>query len=578
MPFSGASFFTAHASLFILNPPMRFSKRFTLLASSAIIAGGIGFFSFKNDDRFFEIARNLDIYATLFKELNLYYVDEVNPNRMVKTSIDAMLKALDPYTNFFAEDEIEDYMTMTTGRYNGIGALIGHRQDKNIVLMVYEGTPAEKSGLRIGDEVVKIDGVDITRKDRDGGPLDPGKLLKGQNNTAVKLTVMRYGQKAPVELSVVRDVVKMTNVPYYGMISEDVGYIDLKDFTATASREVRSAFQELKTKGMKKLILDVRENPGGLLNMAIDISNIFIPKDSEVVTTKGKVTEWNKTYTAMNPPMDLEMPMIVLANSHSASAAEIVSGVIQDYDRGVLVGQRTYGKGLVQTTRELSFNTKLKITTAKYYIPSGRCIQAIDYSHRNPDGSVGKIPDSLKTAFKTKAGRTVYDGGGVLPDVIVESLPPAPVALSLTNKGLIFDYAVKYHYDHPTIKPAREFRLTDAEYAEFAKWLSNKEYDYTTQVEKDLGTLEASAKKEKYFDQIQDQLKSLKTKMSHSKDADLNTFKTELKTLLEQEIAGHYYLQRGIKEASFATDPEMKAALDLFKDMGRYNTILKGSK
>ena len=557
---------------------MRFSKRFTLLASSALIAGGIGFFSFKTDDRFFEIARNLDIYATLFKELNLYYVDEVNPNRMVKTSIDAMLKALDPYTNFFAEDEIEDYMTMTTGRYNGIGALIGHRQDKNIVLMVYEGTPAEKSGLRIGDEVVKIDGVDITRKDRDGGPIDPGKLLKGQNNTAVKLTVMRYGQKAPVELSVVRDVVKMTNVPYYGMISEDVGYIDLKDFTATASREVRSAFQELKTKGMKKLILDVRENPGGLLNMAIDISNIFIPKDSEVVTTKGKVTEWNKTYTAMNPPMDLEMPMIVLANSHSASAAEIVSGVIQDYDRGVLVGQRTYGKGLVQTTRELSFNTKLKITTAKYYIPSGRCIQAIDYSHRNPDGSVGKIPDSLKTAFKTKAGRTVYDGGGVLPDVIVEALPPAPVALSLTNKGLIFDYAVKYHFDHPTIKPAREFRLTDAEYAEFAKWLSNKDYDYTTQVEKDLGTLEASAKKEKYFDQIQDQLKSLKTKMSHSKDADLNTFKPELKTLLEQEIAGHYYLQRGIKEASFATDPEMKAALDLFKDMGRYNTILKGSK
>ncbi|WP_018622938.1 S41 family peptidase [Spirosoma luteum] len=557
---------------------MRFSKRFTLLASSALIAGGIGFFSFKNDDRFFEIARNLDIYATLFKELNLYYVDEVNPNRMVKTSIDAMLKALDPYTNFFAEDEIEDYMTMTTGRYNGIGALIGHRQDKNIVLMVYEGTPAEKSGLRIGDEVVKIDGVDITRKDRDGGPMDPGKLLKGQNNTAVKITVMRYGQKAPVELSVVRDVVKMTNVPYYGMISEDVGYIDLKDFTATASREVRSAFQELKTKGMKKLILDVRENPGGLLNMAIDISNIFIPKDSEVVTTKGKVTEWNKTYTAINPPMDLEMPMIVLANSHSASAAEIVSGVIQDYDRGVLVGQRTYGKGLVQTTRELSFNTKLKITTAKYYIPSGRCIQAIDYSHRNPDGSVGKIPDSLKTAFKTKAGRTVYDGGGVLPDVLVEALPPVPVALSLTNKGLIFDYAVKYHYDHPTIKPAREFRLTDAEYAEFTKWLSDKEYDYTTQVEKDLGTLEASAKKEKYFDQIQDQLKSLKTKMSHSKDADLNTFKTELKTLLEQEIAGHYYLQRGIKEASFATDPEMKAALNLFKDMGRYSTILKGTK
>lgn len=558
---------------------MRFPKRLTLLASSVLVAGGIGFFSFKTDDRFFEIARNLDIYASLFKELNLYYVDEVNPNRMVKTSIDGMLKALDPYTNFFAEDEIEDYMTMTTGRYNGIGALIGQRQSKSLVLMIYEGTPAEKSGLRIGDEILKIDGVDLkTRKDRDGASFDTGKLLKGQNNTAVKLTVQRYGQKDPVELSVVRDVVKMTNVPYYGMISDEVGYIDLKDFTGTASREVRSAFGELKGKGMKKLVLDVRENPGGLLNMAIDICNTFIPKDSEVVTTKGKVTEWNKTYTALSSPLDLEIPIIVLTNSHSASAAEIVSGVIQDYDRGVLVGQRTYGKGLVQTTRELSFNTKLKITTAKYYIPSGRCIQAIDYSHRNPDGSVGKIADSLKTAFKTKAGRVVYDGGGVLPDVVLEAPTPTPIALSLTNKGLIFDYAVKYRYEHPSIKPAREFRLTDAEYADFVKWSNDKEYDYTTQVEKDLGTLEASAKKEKYFGLIQDQLKALKTKVSHSKDADMITFKSEVKTLLEQEIAGHYYLQKGLKEASFATDPELKAALALFNDMARYSSILKGAK
>ncbi|MCK8491357.1 S41 family peptidase [Spirosoma sp. RP8] len=549
-------------------------KHWKTLALAGALAGSVSLVAMKTDDRFFEIARNLDIYATLFKELNMYYVDEINPNRMVKTSIDGMLKALDPYTNFFAEDEIEDYMTMTTGRYNGIGALIGQRQNKSIVLMVYEGTPAEKAGLQIGDEILKIDGISIAnRKDA-----DPGKLLKGQNNTSVKLTIQRYGQKSPQDLTVNRDVVKMTNVPYYGMISEDVGYIDLKDFTATASREVRTAFQELKGKGMKKLVLDVRENPGGLLNMAIDICNIFIPKDSEVVTTKGKVTEWNKTYTALNPPLDLEVPIIVLTNSRSASAAEIVSGVIQDYDRGVLVGQRTYGKGLVQTTRELSFNTKLKITTAKYYIPSGRCIQAIDYSHRNPDGSVGKIPDSLKTAFKTKAGRVVYDGGGVLPDVVVEAQTPTPIALSLTNKGLIFDYAVKYRHEHPSIKPAREFHLTDAEYADFVKWASDKEYDYTTQVEKDLGTLEASAKKEKYFDQIQDQLKALKTKVSHSKDADMMTFKTELRTLLEQEIAGHYYLQKGLKEASFATDPELKAALALFKDMSRYTATLKGTK
>lgn len=547
-------------------------KRLTVALGATLLAGSLGFYSFRNDDRFFEIARNLDIYATLFKELNLYYVDELNPNRMVKSSIDAMLKSLDPYTNFFAEDEIEDYMTMTTGRYNGIGALIGSRQGRSIVMMIYEGTPAEKSGLQIGDEIIKIDGVDIkTRREADSD-----KLLRGQTNTAVKLTVKRFGNNAPLDLNVTRDVVKMTNVPYYGMITSDVGYIDLKDFTGTASREVRNAFTELKGKGMKKLVLDVRENPGGLLNMAIDIANIWLPRESEIVTTKGKVTEWNKTYTALNPPLDLEIPIVVLTNSRSASAAEIVSGVIQDYDRGVLVGQLTYGKGLVQTTRELSYNTKLKITTAKYYIPSGRCIQAIDYSHRNPDGSVGKIPDSLKTAFKTKAGRPVYDGGGVTPDVPVEAVLPAPIAISLTNKGLIFDYAVKYHHDHPTIKPAREFHLTDAEYQEFVSWLKDKDYDYTTQVEKELSTLEASAKKEKSFNQIEDQLKALRTKLSHSKDVDLATFKGELKTLLEQEIVGHYYLQKGMKEASFSTDPEIKAALDVFKDMNRYQSILKG--
>ncbi len=551
---------------------MFMKKSVKALALAGLVAGGASLAAFKTDDRFFEIARNLDIYATLFRELNMYYVDEVNPNRMVKTSIDAMLKALDPYTNFYAEEEIEDYRTMTTGRYNGIGALVGARQGKSVVMMIYEGTPAEKSGLRIGDEILKIDGVEVRNRPDDD---NTDKLLRGQNGTAVKLSVRRYGEKDLLTIPVTRDVVKMTNVPYSGMINDEVGYIDLKDFTATAAREVRQAVIDLKAKGMKKLILDVRENPGGLLNMAIDISNLFIPKDSEVVTTKGKVQEWNKTYTAMAPPLDLELPIVVLCNSRSASAAEIVSGVIQDYDRGVLIGQRTYGKGLVQTTRDLSFNTKMKITTAKYYIPSGRCIQAIDYSHRNLDGSVGKIADSLKTAFKTKNGRVVYDGGGVLPDVITEAGNPTPIALSLGNKGLIFDYAVKYRHDHPQIKPAREFRLTDAEYQDFVSWLKDKEYDYTTQVEKDLSNLEASAKKEKYFDLIKDQLKALQTKVSHSKEADLMTFKPELKPMLEQEITGHYYLQKGIKESSFNNDPEMKAALDLFKDMNRYQSILK---
>lgn len=538
---------------------------------AAPVVGGLAFVSFRQDDRLFEIARNLDIYATLFKELNAYYVDEINPNLLIKTSIDNMLRSLDPYTVYYAEDDIEDYMTMTTGKYNGIGAMVNSADGKHTVMMVYEDTPAQKAGLQLGDEITKINDIDLsTRED-----FDTGKLLKGQTQTAVKLTVKRYGNTKPLEITLNRDIVKVTNVPYYGMLNEEVGYIDLKDFTASASREVRNAFQELKGKGMKSVVLDLRDNPGGLLNMAIEISNIFIPKGEEVVSTKGKVSEWNKTYTAYNPALDTEIPVVVLTNNRSASAAEIVSGVIQDYDRGVLIGQRTYGKGLVQTTRDLSFNTKMKITTAKYYIPSGRCIQAIDYSHRNDDGSVGKIPDSLMTEFKTKNGRVVFDGGGILPDIITEKESYSPLAVSLGRNRLFFDYAVKYHFEHPTIKPAKEFQLSDADYAAFTKWLGDKEYDYTTQVERDLKDLEASAKKEKSLEVIEDQLKALKSKLSHSKDNDLQIFKPEIKKILEEEIIKHYYLEKGMREASFDEDPEVKAALALFKDPARYGHILK---
>lgn len=549
-------------------------KHLRKLTVAVVCVVGLGFFAFRNDERFFEIARNLDIYATLFKELNRYYVDEINPNRLTKMSIESMLKNLDPYTNFYAEDEIEDYRTMTTGQYTGIGAVITTNKGKNIIYSILEGSPAEKSGLHIGDEIIKIDGVDLTtRKDA-----NPDKLMKGQANSIVKLAVRRVGSKDPIEVSVTREFVKTGNVPYYGMLSDEVGYIDLKDFNQTAAREVKTALVELKGKGMKKLVLDVRENPGGLLDQAVLICNLFIPKDAEVVSNRGKVTEWNKTYTAPMAPVDTEMPMVVLVNGRSASASEIVSGVIQDYDRGVLIGQRTYGKGLVQTTRDLSYNTKLKVTVAKYYIPSGRCIQAIDYSHRNADGSVGKVPDSLKVAFKTRNGRVVYDGGGVEPDVATELANRTPIINSLNSKGLIFDYTLQYRATHPTIKTAKEFELSDADYQAFVTWLKDKEYDYTTQVEKDLGELEASAKKEKYFDVIQEQFKALKTKLTHSKDSDLMMFKKDIKQLLEREIVSHYYLQKGEREFVFRTDAEVKAALDLFKDMPRYDKILKGQK
>ncbi len=547
-------------------------KSYKKLSIAAILVVGIGLFSFKHEERFFEIARNLDIYATLYKELNRYYVDEINPNQLMKKSIDAMLKNLDPYTNFYAEDEIEDYRTMTTGQYTGIGAVISTVKDQHIIFSIIEGSPAQKADLHIGDEILKIDGIDIkNRKDA-----NPDKLMKGQAGSSVKLTVGRVGQAKPLDVVVGREFVKTGNVPYHGMISDEVGYILLTDFTQTAAREVKAAFVELKGKGMKKLVLDVRENPGGLLDQSVAICNIFVPKDAEIVSTRGKISEWNKVYNAPMGATDTEMPMIVLTNSRSASAAEIVSGVMQDYDRAVLIGQRTYGKGLVQTTRPLSYNTQLKVTTAKYYIPSGRCIQAIDYSHRNADGSVGKMPDSLKTAFKTKNGRVVYDGGGVDPDVHTDTENRAPITISLISKGLLFDYCLKYRAEHPTVKPAKEFVLTGTDYQNFVAWLKTKEYDYTTQVEKDLKTLETSAKKEKYLDGIQDQLSALKSKLSHSKESDLMTFKKEIKQNLERELMGHYYLQKGEREYQFQYDVEINSALGLFKDMARYNQILKG--
>lgn len=529
-------------------------------------------FAFKEaNDRYFEIQKNLDIFATLFKEVNMFYVDEVNPNTLMKTGIDAMLNSLDPYTNYIPEDEIEDYRTMTTGQYGGIGALVGSREGKTLILMPYEGFPANDAGLKIGDEILKIDGIELKEKTTS----QVSKLLKGQSGTKVRLEIKSYGNQVSREVQIARENIKIDNVPYYGMADAEVGYLQLTDFTNGAAREVKEAIEKLKAQGAKKIILDLRGNPGGLLSEAVNISNLFIPRDVEVVSTKGKIAEWNKTYRSLNQPFDTETPIVVLTNGRSASAAEIVSGVIQDYDRGVLIGQKTFGKGLVQATRPLSYNAQLKVTTAKYYIPSGRCIQALDYSNRKEDGTVSKFADSLKTAFKTKNGRIVYDGAGVDPDINVEAKKYSAITQSLRNKNLLFDFATDYHHRNPTIKTAKEFQLTDAEYLEFIKWVKGKDYDYTTQVEKSLKELEQKAKDEKYYTSIEAQLKSLEMKISHNKDSDLMTFKDEIKALLEAEIASRYYLEKGQIEANFRYDAELQAALSLLKDMSKYNKILK---
>jgi len=522
-------------------------------------------------DDYFEISRNMDIFATLFRELNIYYVDETKPGDLIKKGIDSMLESLDPYTNYIPESEVEDYRFMTTGQYGGIGALIGQKGDNVVITDPYEGFPAQKADLRAGDVILEIDGKSIKGKKYD----EISKILKGQPKTPVKLLIKRTGENANIEKTIMRDEIKINSVPYFGMLDSEIGYIRLTGFTDNAGNEVKDALMELKTKhNLKSLVLDLRGNPGGLLNEAVNITNIFVDKGVEVVTTKGKVKEWDKAYKALNTPVDTEIPLVVLVNSGSASASEIVSGSIQDLDRGIVIGQRTFGKGLVQTTRPLSYNSQLKVTTAKYYIPSGRCIQALDYTHRNEDGSVGKIPDSLVTEFKTKSGRLVYDGGGVAPDFATEPEYLSNIAQSLLTKQLIFDYATLYRIKHPSIAPAKSFRITETEFNDFVSWLSDKEYDYVTRSEKSLEELKEVAIKEKYYDGLKDQFDSFKKSMMHDKNEDLVKNKNEIMQLLQDEIASRYYFQKGRVEASFDYDPEILKAQEALKNTDVFTSIM----
>ncbi|MDB5267310.1 MAG: peptidase [Hymenobacter sp.] len=543
-----------------------------LLAALALSTLGlVSFRAASDNERYFEIAKNLDIFATLFKEVNTYYVDEVTPAKLVKTGIDAMLRSLDPYTNYIPEDDIEDFRTMTTGQYGGIGASVVKRNGKTVVQSAYEGYPAQKAGLLPGDEILDINGVVVDKKTNS----DISKLLKGQANSMVKLMVTRYGQDKPIQIDITRDKIQVDNVPYTGMISGDVGYFQLGSFTVDAGKEVRAAVTKLKEQGAKKIVFDIRDNPGGLLNEAVNISNLFIDKGLDVVSTKGKVTEWNKTYKALDVPLDTQIPVAIITSSRSASASEIVSGVLQDYDRAVVVGERTFGKGLVQATRPLSYNSQLKVTTAKYYIPSGRCIQEIDYAHRSEDGTLGKFPDSLRTAFKTTAGRTVYDGGGVAPDVEVNDREIADITRILLQKSYLFDYATRYRAEHTTIVPARQFKLSDVDYQKFVGYLQGKNISYSTDAEKALTDLSKKVKEEKHYDDVKLELEAIRKKVTVNKANDLQRFKPEIKELLEQEIVSRYYFEKGRTEAGFDDDPNIIAAVAVLNDPNRYAALLK---
>ncbi len=542
------------------------------VTSLLLLPALVGIFAFRAPaEKYFDIAKSLDIFATLFKEVNTYYVDEVDPKKLIETGINGMLEQLDPYTDYIAEENREAFSIQTTGQYAGVGALIGIVNKKTVITNPYAGFPAHRAGLKVGDEFIAVDGKDAQGKSTS----EVSNMLKGNPKTDVEIAVKRMGQKDLIKVKLTREKIKINNVTYQGLIDTDLGYIRLEEFTPGASDEVKEAVLNLKKAGAKKLILDLRNNPGGSLFEAINIVNIFIPKGNEVVSTKGKVEEWNKTYTTLNGSIDIETPLVVLANGGSASASEIVAGSLQDYDRAVLVGQKTFGKGLVQTTRQLSYNAQLKVTTAKYYIPSGRCIQALDYSHRKSDGSVEKFADSTKSEFKTKNGRKVYDGGGLDPDIHLKKEAPSSALVELNNAGYLFEYATKYCSENPIPStPLKNFRLSDSEYKKFTDWMKAQKFSYTTELEKKANDLVASAKAERYYEDLKPSLAELKNKINDYHTADLTRLRVEISSLLEEEIGFHYQLGIGQVEVSLSRDNEIQEAKKILGDIAEYKRIL----
>ncbi|MBS1490754.1 MAG: S41 family peptidase [Bacteroidetes bacterium] len=520
-------------------------------------------------DRFFEMAKNLEIFSALFKEVNALYVDDTNPNRMVRNGIDAMLNSLDPYTNYIPEDEVEDYRTLNTGQYGGIGASTINLGNRIVVNMIFENYPAYKNGLKIGDEIIKINDLELAKLTVE----ESNRLMKGQVGTVVKISVKRFNHDHLIDLEFKREKIKINIVPYYGMITgTDVGFIQLTEFTNECSRELKKGIQSLKDQGAKKLILDLRGNPGGHLNEAIDICNFFIAKNKLVVTTKGKSEERN--YETQNNPLDETLPLIVLINRGSASASEIVAGTLQDYDRAVIMGERSYGKGLVQMGKPFIYNSYIKITTAKYYTPSGRCIQVLDYSHRRADGSVASVPDSIKRKFKTLRGRAVYDGGGIDPDIIYDKAASSEYVAALVRQGYLFDYATQYAASHPAIASPRNFSLMPADYQAFMNWVSNKKVIYQTKVENDLKELEEMASREQYLPVIREELAEIHKKLADTHKENLTTYKDLIQAALEQEIVSRYYFEKGATEFVISHDGEVAKAVSVLTNSALYKKIL----
>ena len=537
----------------------------------AIVLITVAFFSFKSgDDRNFQIAKNLDIFNSIVKELDMFYVDTIDPNKTIREGIDNMLYSLDPYTVYYPENDQDELEMMVKGSYGGIGSLIRYnpKSKYTVIAQPYEGMPAAESGLKAGDLLLEIDGKDLK------GNSDVSTLLRGQVGTSFKLKVQRPGVKEPLEFNIVRRSIQMPTIPYYGVMDGQVGYINLSSFSGNPSKDFKKAFLDLKKQGITSLVIDLRNNGGGLLDQAVEIVNMFVPRGKTIVTTKGKIKQASNTYKTLREPLDTDIPIAVLVNSGTASSSEILSGSLQDLDRAVIVGNRTYGKGLVQVPRSLPYGGNLKITTSKYYIPSGRCVQAIDYAHRNEDGSVARIPDSLTTVFHTAAGREVRDGGGVSPDIEVKQERLPNILFYLVRDNLIFDYATDYCLKHPAIASAKEFELTDADYEEFKNKVKGADFKYDQQSEKILNTLKEAAEFEGYMKDASDEFKALENKLKHNLDRDLDYFSKDIKKMIAEEIIKRYYYQEGAIIQQLKDDKDLDEAVKVLTNPERYQQIL----
>ncbi|MBT8262741.1 MAG: S41 family peptidase [Bacteroidia bacterium] len=521
--------------------------------------------SFKND--FFEIAKQIEIFTTMFKELNMNYVDEVTPATLMDKAIKGMLEDLDPYTVYWNEQEVQDARIKNSGTYTGIGASVRTLKDKIVVVEPFKGYPADEAGLKAGDEIIKIGNTVLSDFDDDAG-----ELLKGASGTSVELTFLRQGKTQSTSLT--RKKVAVKAVPFYKLLDDNIGYIVLTKFNRKTTIETKAALEELKADGATKIILDLRGNPGGLLNEAINIVNLFVPKGEVITTTKSVIEKYNKTYSTRGDPVDTEIPLVVLVNGRSASASEIVSGGLQDLDRAVIVGARSFGKGLVQRPKKLTYGTQLKVTISRYYTPSGRCIQALDYWNRDENGDPIRLDPKEYNSFKTKGGRTVYDGGGILPDIEVETAQFSPITTALLKDNAIFDYATKYYYKNEMADWA-DFKFSEADFQDFLKFLKQNDFSYETQTEKEFAEALRRSEDDDLKKEIESSYRQLKASIDSAKDKALVDKKAEIMSLLSDEILKRYFYREGLYNYQVKNNSEILTAIEVLNDANRYSRILK---